>query len=191
LPASQAARRAIGRVAAHTKRVKSVAAMSSVCIRGLGEAGSRQLRNLGLICVFETPEPAMPAPDLLSSTPVLFVESVAACLDFWVRRLSFEQVVEVPHGDEVGFVILQRGELQVMLQSYASGAGDVPALAEAQRLGPTFLFLKVADIDAIEQALAGIEVLMPRRTTFYGAVEIGYREPGGHVVTFAQFVDKG
>ena len=30
-------------------------------------------------------------------------------------------------------------------------------------------------------------LLLPRRTTFYGATEVGYREPGGHVVTFAQF----
>lgn len=133
----------------------------------------------------------MSAPELLSSTPVLFVEAIAPCLDFWVRRLGFEQVVEVPHGDEVGFVILQRGAVQVMLQSHASGAEDVPALSEAMRRGPTFLFIKVADIDAVERALAGIEVLMPRRSSFYGAVEIGYREPGGHVITFAQFANEG
>jgi hypothetical protein len=28
---------------------------------------------------------------------------------------------------------------------------------------------------------------MPRRETSYGSTEIGYREPGGHFVTFAQF----
>ena len=40
---------------------------------------------------------------------------------------------------------------------------------------------------AIERALAAFPVLLPRRTTFYGATEVGYREPGGHAVTFAQF----
>ena len=74
-----------------------------------------------------------------------------------------------------------------MYQTYASGAEDVAALAAAQRQGPTFLFVQVADIDAIAAALQGIEIVMPRRTTFYGATEIGYREPGGHIVTFAQF----
>ena len=39
----------------------------------------------------------------------------------------------------------------------------------------------------VEQALAGRELAFPRRTTFYGATEVGYREPGGHYVTFAQF----
>ena len=28
---------------------------------------------------------------------------------------------------------------------------------------------------------------MPMRTTFYGAKEIGVRDPGGHIITFAQF----
>jgi len=34
--------------------------------------------------------------------------------------------------------------------------------------------------------LKGFEIVMPRRETFYGSTEIGYREPGGHFVTFAQ-----
>lgn len=45
------------------------------------------------------------------------------------------------------------------------------------------------DIDAIENAVknAGAEVLVPRRTTFYGSTEIFVREPAGNVVGFAQF----
>jgi len=30
-------------------------------------------------------------------------------------------------------------------------------------------------------------VVMPVRTTFYGAREIGVKDPAGHVVTFAQY----
>ena len=32
----------------------------------------------------------------------------------------------------------------------------------------------------------GVDVVMPRRQTFNGMDEIGVREPGGHVVMFAQ-----
>lgn len=124
---------------------------------------------------------------MLSATPVLFVEAIEPCLAFWVDRLGFNREVEVPHGDRLGFVILARDGVQVMLQSFASGAEDVPELAAAQRQGPSFLFVKVADIDAVERSLQGMDPVIPRRTTFYGAVEIGYREPGGHFVTFAQF----
>jgi hypothetical protein len=33
-----------------------------------------------------------------------------------------------------------------------------------------------------------LEVVVPRRQTFYGMDEIGVREPGGHVVMFAQAI---
>jgi uncharacterized glyoxalase superfamily protein PhnB len=129
--------------------------------------------------------------NFLSSTPVLFVASIEAVLPFWVERLGFTQATEVPHGGVLGFVILVRDEVQIMVQTLASGSEDVPSLAAEQSRGPTFLFIKVADLDAVEAALQGVEVIMPRRTTFYGATEIGYREPGGHCVTFAQFAAEG
>ena len=37
-----------------------------------------------------------------------------------------------------------------------------------------------------EQALKGVEIVVPRRKTFYGADEIGVREPGGNAVIFGQ-----
>ena len=50
----------------------------------------------------------------------------------------------------------------------------------------TLLFIEVEDINAIAKALQGFAIVMPWRETFYGSNEIGYREPGGHCVTFAQ-----
>jgi len=41
-------------------------------------------------------------------------------------------------------------------------------------------------VEAIARDLRGADVVVPRRTTFYGADEIGVRVPGGHVVVFAQ-----
>jgi uncharacterized glyoxalase superfamily protein PhnB len=124
-------------------------------------------------------------------TPVLFVERIEPSAEFWQQRLGFARTIEVPGEHGLGFAAFSDGKLEVMYQTYASGAEDVAALADAQRQGPTFLFVQVADIDAIAAALQGIEIVMPRRTTFYGATEIGYREPGGHIVTFAQFAETG
>ena len=42
------------------------------------------------------------------------------------------------------------------------------------------------DINAVERVVAGLEVVVPRRTTFYGAEEIFVRAPCGTVVGFAQ-----
>jgi uncharacterized glyoxalase superfamily protein PhnB len=118
-------------------------------------------------------------------TPVLFVDRIEPCLEFWVGRLGFQKTVEVPEGPELGFVILVRDGVEVMLQSRASVEKDVPALAgQAAR---SFLYVEVADLQEIQRRLQGLETVIPFRKTFYGASEIGVPEPGGHVVTFAEF----
>lgn len=117
-------------------------------------------------------------------TPVLVVDQVEPCAAFWTERLGFARTAEVPHEGETGFVILQKGGVELMYQSRASVAADLPALAE----GPyrTVLFLEVDDLDEVERAIDGVEIVQPRRTTFYGMAEIGVREPGGNVIVFAQ-----
>ena len=125
-------------------------------------------------------------PQLKRITAVLPVEAIEPCLPFW-EAVGMVGTVEVPHGDRLGFVILAGHGLEVMLQTFDSIADDVPEQAEAARSSLAYLFVEVTDIDAVERAMAGFTLLLPRRTTFYGATEIGYREPGGHAVTFAQF----
>jgi uncharacterized glyoxalase superfamily protein PhnB len=119
-------------------------------------------------------------------TPVVYVEEIEPVLPFWTDRLGFQITAEVPEGDRLGFVILQNGEVEVMYQTRESVLKDLPQLADSPMRG-TFLFLQVDDLDAIERALEGIEQVVPRRTTFYGADEIIVREPAGNVVTFAAF----
>ena len=118
-------------------------------------------------------------------TPVLFVEAIEPCLPFWVERLGFQKTVEVPQGDRLGFVILVRDDVEVMLQTRASVAEDVPALAgEPSR---SFLYIEVADLEPVVVRLEGAEVVIPVRTTPYGATEIGARDPAGNVILFAHF----
>ena len=46
-------------------------------------------------------------------TPVLAVESIEPVLPLW-ESLGFAKTVEVPHGDCLGFVVLQSGNVEVM-----------------------------------------------------------------------------
>jgi uncharacterized glyoxalase superfamily protein PhnB len=119
-------------------------------------------------------------------TPVLYVESIEPALPFWLDRLGFEKTAEVAEGERLGFVILQKDGIEIMYQTRESVRHDVPALARTP-LGAASLFLEVADLDAVEHALAGVEPVVPRRTTFYGSQELIVREPGGNTVCFAQF----
>ena len=118
-------------------------------------------------------------------TPLLYVEEIEPCLSFW-EKVGFQKTVEVPHGDRLGFAILQSGTIEIMYQTRASVADDLPALADSPMRG-SFLFVEVPDLDAVERALSAAEKVVPRRKTFYGADEIVVREPAGNTVTFAQF----
>jgi uncharacterized glyoxalase superfamily protein PhnB len=119
-------------------------------------------------------------------TPVLFVKEIEPVLVFWVDRLGFTKTIEVPQADKLGFVALQKGATEIMYQSYASLGDDMPLIADAAREGPTFLYIEVDNLDEVRGALQGAKIVQPERTAFYGMREIGYQEPGGHYVTFAQ-----
>lgn len=119
-------------------------------------------------------------------TPILYVEEIEPSLPFWTERLGFEVTTEVPEGDRLGFVILAREGVEVMYQTRASVEGDVPAVADTP-MGGAILFVEVEALDPVVEALHGIEVVVPRRETFYGADEIWVREPAGNLVGFAAF----
>ena len=119
-------------------------------------------------------------------TPILYVEAIEPVLPFWTDRLGFRVTGEVMEGDRLGFVMMERAGTELMIQTRESLENDAPALADTP-MGGTILYLRVTDLDAIIAALDGVEVLVPRRTTGYGAEEIFVREPGGNVVGFAEF----
>ena len=118
-------------------------------------------------------------------TPVIMVEAIESCIPFW-ERLGFTKTAEVPEGDRLGFVILVKDNVEVMYQTHESVAKDAAGLVPRAHGHGAALFIEVSDIESVGRALAGLEIVVPRRQTFYGMDEIGVREPGGHVVMFAQ-----
>lgn len=127
-------------------------------------------------------------PRLRRVTPVLIVDRVEACIGFWTERLGFAMTNEVAGADgTLVFASVEKDGIEVMLQTRASVMAE-RADAAAELDGHSIvLFVEVDDLDAIEPALADIEIVKPRHRTFYGSDEIYVREPGGNVVGFAQF----
>ena len=120
-------------------------------------------------------------------TPVLLVNEIEPLIPFWVDRLGFAKTVEVPAGGKIGFVIFQKGSVEVMYQTYASVEKDAPPSMSAEaRKGPTYLYLEVDNLDAVLAAMKETRLMMPVRTAFYGMKEFAVQDPGGHFVTFAQ-----
>jgi hypothetical protein len=118
----------------------------------------------------------------MNITANLIVDSIEACLPFWVERLGFEKSVEIPHEGALGFVILKRGSAELMLQTRASLQADIAPLAQGTHHAT--LYITVDDLAPIRKALTGYPLVVPERTTFYGAHELIVRDPAGNGVCF-------
>jgi len=117
--------------------------------------------------------------------PVIMVDAIEPCVPFW-ERFGFTKTAEVPEGDRLGFVILAKDGVEVMYQTHESVLKDAGGLVPRAHGHGAGFFIEVSDIESVVRALEGVDVVVPRRKTFYGMDEIGVREPGGHVVMFAQ-----
>ena len=131
---------------------------------------------------------------LCKATPVLIVDRIEPVLPFWTK-LGLTATTEVPDQNasdgRLAFVILAGEGVEVMYQTAASVKEDLVKSASAKdafRASPqqTTLFLEVASLSEVESRLQGELVIMPKRNTFYGSTEIGYADPAGNIVVFAE-----
>jgi uncharacterized glyoxalase superfamily protein PhnB len=121
-------------------------------------------------------------------TPLLVVDRIEPSLRFY-EKLGYTAVISVPHDDHLGFVLLAQDVGQIMLQTRSSLAADLPAIS---RTGvSSLLYVDVVSLEEALIAAAGSsEILVPMRTTAYGAREAFVREPSGQIVGFAEEVPK-
>jgi hypothetical protein len=107
----------------------------------------------------------------------------------WFMKVGFNVMFDVPAKDPryLGFVALEAGGAQVMLETRGNDNESREIRERTVESQHAVVFIVVDDLDAVIAALAGTKVLAERHTTFYGADEISYEEPGGHIVTFAKF----
>ncbi|UCC25563.1 MAG: hypothetical protein JSU98_00440 [Gemmatimonadales bacterium] len=136
-------------------------------------------------------------------TPILTVEAIEPLLPFWTDAVGFAVTAQVPHppdaeGGPLGFVMLSLGDAELMLQSRASVEADVGAAAtKAGRTGladrlaesTSLLFLQVDSVDEVLSRIPDPEIVVPRRTTFYGMDEIFIVAPGGALLGLAAPVE--
>jgi uncharacterized glyoxalase superfamily protein PhnB len=131
------------------------------------------------------------SPTMQTLAPVLIVDAVEPCLEFWTANLGFAKANEVPGPDgKLVFASVKKDGVEIMYQTRASVVADSPAQAAELNGHSVALFLTVAsiaDLDSAEQALSGAPVVKAKHETFYGSTEFYVREPGGNVVGFAAF----
>ncbi|MBL8898695.1 MAG: hypothetical protein JNM84_13745 [Planctomycetes bacterium] len=121
------------------------------------------------------------------STPVMIVETIEPVLAFWCDRLGFARTIEVPDGERLAFLAVERDGVELMFQTWSSVQADAGASVHPrQPHDHTPLFLEVEALAPIQAALRGAEVLVAERTTPYGSRETIVRAPNGQVVVFAE-----
>jgi uncharacterized glyoxalase superfamily protein PhnB len=118
-------------------------------------------------------------------TPILFVDAIEPSLEFWVGRLEFEKIAEVPEGNKLAFVIVKKGDSEIMLQTRDSIKKDAGTASAAVLSMTSSLYIEVDNFADALESIQGSEVLLPQRDAFYGMREIYVREPGGQIVGFA------
>ncbi len=127
-------------------------------------------------------------------TPLITVDEIEPCLPFWTE-LGFELVATVPHDNNIGFAMLNHGNLMLMYQSTASVEADLGASGAQAGLpaemgsSTSALFVEVEDLESLIKSMPEPEVIVPRRQTFYGMDELFVRAPCGTVVGFAQSME--
>lgn len=131
------------------------------------------------------------SPAVTALAPVLIVDSVEPCIEFWTDRLGFKKENEVPGDDgKLIFASVKKAGVEIMYQTKASVLADSPSQASELDGHSTTLFITVpstADLDDAERAVSGAPIVKARHKTFYGSDEFYVREPGGNVVGFAAF----
>ena len=121
------------------------------------------------------------------TTPILCVDSIERCLPFWLESMGYVKTVEVPHEGVLGFVILKNDGSEIMLQTHRSLKDDLPEVAKHIKPGAIFLYSDVNSIQETRDAMKNAKVIVPLRTTEYGANEIFIQDHDGNVIGFAEF----
>ena len=126
---------------------------------------------------------------ILSATPVLFVDHVEPTRDFFVRA-GFNAIVEIPAGDALGFAILEKDGIQVMVETRGNAAEPRAMQQLSWESRRAAVFIEVDDVEAVIRALEGAKVAVARHPTPYGADELTFEEPGGNLITFAKIAQR-
>jgi uncharacterized glyoxalase superfamily protein PhnB len=130
-------------------------------------------------------------------TTNLMVGDGNEALAFYEGIPGFRLVMGVPEGSQqivttrddhtpLGFAIVKRDEVELMLQSQQSLAAELPEFRRRSVGGAITLYIQVANArELYEQVKDRVTICKDLHTTFYGAEEFYIRDGNGYVLTFA------
>lgn len=120
-------------------------------------------------------------------TPNLIVSDVERSLAFYCGVLGFARTMSVPDEPPFVFAGVQSGGVEIFLNAPGPALEEYPALAGKPLGGTLTLFIQVAGIAQVYEALVPkVKITMPLEKKWYGVTEFAFEDPDGYVITFAE-----
>ncbi|MGH1541363.1 MAG: VOC family protein [Arenicella sp.] len=131
--------------------------------------------------------------------PNLMVDNITDTVDFYTNKLGFRLNMSVTE-DKTGFhdqlqsdkdyiwAHVINGPVEIMLQRRDSFERDVPALQGADIGAAATIYIRVKQVSSLFQQYtdAGIDVVKPLQTTWYGMKEFYITDNNGYVLCFGE-----
>ena len=123
-----------------------------------------------------------------SISPNFFVRDMNQTIAFY-KELGFSVVMTVPETGNFDWVMMNKGKVNFMFQSFSSIGDDLPQISRNDG-GSLLLYIQVTGILAFFETLKGkATIVSDLQKTFYGATEFSILDCNGFVLTFAEDVE--
>ena len=132
---------------------------------------------------------SLPKLSATKLTPNLLVSNVERSLDFYEDVLGFTRGMTVPEQSPFVFASVTSGPVEIFLNDRSTVTKESPQMAGLATGGGNTMFIEVAGIDALHEAIKPrVKITMPIVTQWYGMREFAVADPDGYVMTFAERV---
>ena len=120
-----------------------------------------------------------------SLSPNVFVKDIHATIDFY-KVLGFEIAMSVPETGSPVWVMMIKGNVTFMFQTFDSLGNDLPEISRTDGAS-LLLYIKLQNIHAFFDDIKDkVKVLKGLEKTFYGATEFSVLDNNKYVLTFAE-----
>ncbi|MDD3877643.1 MAG: VOC family protein [Bacteroidales bacterium] len=121
-----------------------------------------------------------------SLTINLFVKDIDKSIDFY-NILGFNITMAVPEEGNPVWVMLNNGNVAIMLQSLDSIGNELPGINCANGGGPLLFYIKMKELQFFYENIKDkVSVVKTPELTFYGAKEFTIKDLDGFYLTFAE-----
>lgn len=117
--------------------------------------------------------------------PNIFVKNISETVEYY-QKLGFELTMNVPDQGEFVWVMISKGNVSFMFQTFGSLGEELPEI-KRENGGSLLLYIRIKEISSYyEEVKNKVKILKGLEKTFYGATEFSVIDNNGYVLTFAE-----